>query len=63
MLFQKLGYTDVKTKIMFIENKIAFYQIIGIDLLNIEDGTYYKLSYWKRDTDKYKMKILFSCYF
>ena len=45
MLFQKLGYTDVKTKIMFIENKIAFYQIIGIDLLNIEDGTYYKLSY------------------
>ena len=48
MLFQKLGYTDVKTKIMFIENKIAFYQIIGID---------------QRDTDKYKMKILFSCYF
>ena len=47
MLFQKLGYTDVKTKIMFIENKIAFYQIIGIDLyvLNIEDGTYYKLLY------------------
>ena len=42
MLFQKLGYTDVKTKIMFIENKIALYQIIGIDLyvLNIEDGTY-----------------------
>ena len=31
MLFQKLGYTDVKTKIMFIENKIALYQIIKRD--------------------------------
>ena len=28
---QKLGYTDVKTKIMFIENGIALSQIIGID--------------------------------
>ena len=35
MLFQKLGYTDVKTKIMFIENKIALYQIIGIDRLTL----------------------------
>ena len=28
MLFQKLGYTDVKTKIMFIENKIAFWTFL-----------------------------------
>ena len=58
MLLQKWGYTDVKTQIMFMENKIAFPQIIiWIDLLptkyhkmysayiNIEDSTYYKLSY------------------
>ena len=38
MLFQKLGYTDVKTQIMFIENKIAFYQIIkrNIDMYKIK---------------------------
>ena len=48
MLCQRLGYTDVKTKSMFIENKIAFYQVIGID---------------QCDTDEYKMKIWFCCYF
>ena len=37
MLFQKLGYTDVKTKIMFIQNKITFYQMIGVDLQIVQN--------------------------